>query len=148
MKKATKYIGRYLARAAIAEYRIESYDGENVTFWYEDHDTGEHIKVTLAVLTFIGKLVQQIHKKGFKYVRRYGLYSRKKNALAKEIIHLYNLVKQLKISEILNRKKKQEKKSWKQRIIETFDRNPLEWRKCKKEMELWKIWHDDYGLIF
>ena len=63
MKKVTKYIGRYLARAAIAEYRIESYDGKNVTFWYEDHDTGEHIKVTLDVLTFIGKLVQQIHKK-------------------------------------------------------------------------------------
>lgn len=63
MRKATKYIGRYLARAAIAEYRIESYDGESVTFWYEDHDSGEHIKVTLDVLTFIGKLVQQIHKK-------------------------------------------------------------------------------------
>ncbi|WP_207710389.1 hypothetical protein, partial [Clostridium thermarum] len=39
----------------------------------------------------------QIHKKGFKCVRRYGLYSRKKNALAKEIIHLYKFVKQLKI---------------------------------------------------
>jgi hypothetical protein len=148
MRKATKYIGRYLARAAIAEYRIESYDGESVTFWYEDHDSGEHIKVTLDVLTFIGKLVQQIHKKGFKCVRRYGLYSRKKNALAKEIIHLYRFVKQLKISDILNRKNKQEKKSWKQRIIETFNRNPLECRKCKREMELWKIWHDDYGLIY
>ena len=78
-RKATKYIGRYLARAAIAEYRIESYDGESVTFWYEDHDSGEHIKVTLDVLTFIGKLVQQIHKKGFKCVRRYGLLRTKSN---------------------------------------------------------------------
>ncbi|MCO7127380.1 transposase zinc-binding domain-containing protein [Sporolactobacillus shoreicorticis] len=30
VKGAAKYIGRYLARPAIAEYRIESYDGEKV----------------------------------------------------------------------------------------------------------------------
>ncbi|MBS4192035.1 transposase [Bacillus sp. FJAT-49705] len=35
-KGAAKYIGRYLARPAIAEYRIEEYDGKVVSFWYED----------------------------------------------------------------------------------------------------------------
>jgi hypothetical protein len=34
---AAKYIGRYLARPAIAEYRILEYDGKKVKFWYEDH---------------------------------------------------------------------------------------------------------------
>ncbi|WP_442861802.1 transposase [Caproiciproducens sp. MSJ-32] len=116
--------------------------------YFKDWKTKKLISVLYRKYKFIGKLVQQIHKKGFKCVRRYGLYSRKKNALAKEIIHLYRFVKQLKISVILNRKNKQEKKSWKQRIIETFNRNPLECRKCKREMELWKIWHDDYGLIY
>jgi hypothetical protein len=36
-RQAVKYIGRYLARAVIAECRIEEYDGKNVVFWYEDH---------------------------------------------------------------------------------------------------------------
>ncbi len=42
-KGAAKYIGRYLARPAIAEYRILGYDREHVTFWYEDHQTGKRI---------------------------------------------------------------------------------------------------------
>ena len=29
---AARYIGRYLARPAVAKYKILSYDGENVTF--------------------------------------------------------------------------------------------------------------------
>ena len=36
IKQAAKYIGRYLARPAIAEYRIIKYDGKYVTFWYEN----------------------------------------------------------------------------------------------------------------
>ena len=35
IKEAAKYIGRYLSRPAIAEYRISGYDGKSVTFWYE-----------------------------------------------------------------------------------------------------------------
>ena len=34
-KEAAKYIGRYLSRPAIVEYRISGYDGKSVTFWYE-----------------------------------------------------------------------------------------------------------------
>lgn len=34
-----RYIGRYLARPAIAEYRIISYDGSMVQFWYIEHGT-------------------------------------------------------------------------------------------------------------
>ena len=35
-KRAVQYNGRYSARAAIAEYRIISYKGEMVKFWYKD----------------------------------------------------------------------------------------------------------------
>jgi hypothetical protein len=31
-----RYIGRYIRHPAVAESRIESYDGEQVTFWYLD----------------------------------------------------------------------------------------------------------------
>jgi len=149
-KQAVKYIGRYLARAAIAEYRIEAYDGKKVTFWYEDHDDGEQIRVTLDVLEFIGKITQHIHSKGFKTVRRYGLYSRRRNKISREIIHLYRFIKQINIENLLKEKQKANtvKKKWKQRIIETFGKNPLTCKNCRKEMQLWKVWHKDYGMIY
>jgi len=105
-RQAVKYIGRYLARAAIAEYRIEEYDGERITFWYEDHDDGHKIRVTMAVLEFIGKITQHISPKGFKTVRRYGLYSRRRNKISKEIVHLYNFIKQMSIDKLLRDKNK------------------------------------------
>ncbi len=149
-KQAIKYIGRYLARAAIAEYRIEKYDGEKVTFWYEDHDDGHKIRVTIGVLEFIGKITQHICPKGFKTVRRYGLYSRRKNKISKQIVHLYNFVKELSIDKFLKAREleKVKKKTWKQRIIDTFGRNPIKCSKCNKEKFLWKIWHKDYGMIY
>jgi hypothetical protein len=60
-------------------------------------------------------------------------------------VKLYNFVKQRNIDELLKEKNKQNeiKKSWKQRIIESFERNPLLCDKCGTEKFLWKIWHKD-----
>ena len=38
----------------------------------------EKITVKMGALDFIGKLVNHIHPKGFRVVRRYWLYSRRK----------------------------------------------------------------------
>ena len=88
--------------------------------------------------------------KGFRMVRRYGVYSRTNNRLSKEIVHLYNFVKQRNINELLKEKKKRNeiKKSWKERIIENFNKNPLICNSCGTEKFLWKIWHKDYGVIY
>jgi hypothetical protein len=65
-------------------------------------------------------------------------------------VKLYNFVKQRNIDELLKEKNKQNeiKKSWKQRIIESFERNPLLCDKCGTEKFLRKIWHKDYGVIY
>lgn len=149
-KQAVKYIGRYLARAAIAEYRIIKYEKEIVTFWYADHDDGHKVIVSVGVLEFIGKITQHIMPKGLRTVRRYGVYARKKNKLSMQIVQLYNFMKQMTIETILKDKKKQDekKKTWKERIIENFGENPLMCKKCKEEKILWKIWHKDYGVIY
>lgn len=146
--QAIKYIGRYLGRAAIAEYRIKSYDGETVVFWYKDEDN-KRIELSMPVLEFIGKITQQIHKKGFKTVRRYGLYSRRSSKRSQEIIHLYRFMRQRNINELLKSKKENTiKKSWKQRMIEFFGENPLSCKKCNSEMELYRVWHERYGLLY
>ncbi len=86
--RAAQYIVRYFARPGIAEYRIISYDGEIVKFWYEDHTTGEIVESELPALDFIGKLIMHIPKKYFKIVRRYGLYRRDLNKLSKKSVEL------------------------------------------------------------
>lgn len=74
-KGAAKYIGRYLARPAIAEYRIVEYDGRTVHFWYEDHQTGKRVDKKISVYEFIYSIVQHITPKHFRMVGRFGLYS-------------------------------------------------------------------------
>ena len=149
-RQEVKYIGRYLARAAIAEYRIIKYENNSIRFWYEDHNDGQKKVIECDVLDFIGKITQHIAPKGFRMVRRYGAYSRRNNKLAKNIIHLYNFVKQRNINELLKEKSKANeiKKSWKERIIENFNKNPLSCNRCGNEKFLWEIWHKDYGVIY
>ena len=71
-----KYISRYLGRPVIATSRIDSYDGENVTFHYNKHEDNSYVEKTLPVLDFIKLLIQHIPEKHFKMTRYYGLYAR------------------------------------------------------------------------
>lgn len=105
------------------------------------------IEVTRDDLDFIGKLVNHIHPKGFRVVRRYGLYSRRKNKLSIEIVKLYNFIKQRNIFELIQ-KQKNKKISFKERLIETFGVNPFKCTSCGNEMMLWEIWHRKYGVIY
>lgn len=71
-----KYIGRYLGRPVIASSRIDSYDGERVTFHYNRHEDNKLVTETLHVYDFIKKLIRHIPEKHFKMVRYYGIYAR------------------------------------------------------------------------
>ena len=70
-----KYITRYVRHPPISDRRIESYDGENVTFWYEQPSTKERHYLTYPVLVFIHKVVVHLPEKGFHMAVSYGLYS-------------------------------------------------------------------------
>ena len=85
--KAIKYIGRYLSRAPIAEYKIIDYSDGNVTFYYEDlANNKEKVKLTLDVETFLSKLIIHIPPKHFKMIKRFGIYSRNINKEIKTIM--------------------------------------------------------------
>lgn len=73
-KGMIRYIGRYIRHPAVAEGRIESYDGKEVSFWYEDDD-GRHY-VIMTVEEFISAVIDHIPDKQFKTIRHYGVYSR------------------------------------------------------------------------
>jgi len=145
-KGAAKYIGRYLARPAIAEYRIVSYDGERVHFWYEDHRTGKRVDEIIPVYRFIYLLLQHIPPKHFRMVGRYGLYSRQKNQQSQKIVDLWNFMatRQLKLSF----RQVSKKKKYRDRMIEAFGKDPFLCPHCKCQMELVEIYHPDYGFLY
>jgi Putative transposase. len=59
-------MGRYIRHPVIANSRIESYDGHYVTFWYNDHVTGEKQYRKMEVMDFISAVVGHIPDRNFK----------------------------------------------------------------------------------
>ena len=145
VRYATRYLGRYLARPALAEYRIVHYDGQKVTFWYKDHDTKGKKYATLEVDEFIKLLIEHIPLKGFKMVRHYGLYSRRSKSISMKVLLKCKRFLQLKFSFLNN---DSERLNWRQRLIRSFGKDPLICSACKEEMLLWYIWHPKYGYLF
>ena len=52
-KSIVKYVSRYLGRPVIALSRIDSYDGDNVTFHYNRHEDNVFVRKTLPAIDFI-----------------------------------------------------------------------------------------------
>lgn len=144
---AAKYIGRYLARPAIAEYRVVSYDYHKVHYWYADHRTGKRVCVVSPVMKFTYDLVQHIPPKHIRMVGRYGLYSRGKNKESQKVINLWRFMVH-KQMEMIFPAKERRKKSYRERMLESYGQDPLICPCCKHRMLLVVIWHAEYGRIY
>jgi hypothetical protein len=128
-KGISRYIGRYIRHPAIANKRIVEYDGERVTFYYEDHDGRRH-EVEMGVLAFIHGVVRHIPPKQFKMVRYYGLYAPRKASAMRAVLKEIGKV----IGRVVRRL------SWRNRIQRDFQRDPLTCPRCGScDMELFSI---------
>uniref|UniRef100_UPI0034E93FDD transposase n=1 Tax=Enterocloster clostridioformis TaxID=1531 RepID=UPI0034E93FDD len=65
-KSIIKYVSRYLGRPVIALSRIDSYDGQMVTFHYNKHEDNSFVQKTLPAIDFIKLLILHIPEKNFK----------------------------------------------------------------------------------
>lgn len=123
-----KYIGRYTKRPVIAESRITDYDGNFVTFFYEDRQN-EFKKKEFCKLTceeFIAALIQHIPQPQFKMIRYYGILANSVRKKYQKIV--FKLLKQIKkISSWLR---------WRGRQIKYKKIDPLICRICGQEMVL------------
>jgi hypothetical protein len=75
-EQVVKHISHYPGHTVISTSRIDSYDGENVTFHYNKYEDNSFVQKTIPALDFIGLLIQHIPAKNFKMTRYYGLYAR------------------------------------------------------------------------
>jgi hypothetical protein len=140
-----RYLAKYVACPPIAVRRIMNYDGKHVRYWYKDHETKARKVETVDVFTFIGRMVEHIFPKGFQRVRYYGLqatktFSKWKEAIKKGLKRIGRLVK--------GAYQVVEKKTYRQRYKEASGRDPLVCRYCGGEMDIWRIWHPKYGIIY
>lgn len=129
-----KYISRYLGRPVIALKRIDSYDGENVTFHYNRHEDNAYVQKTLPALDFIRLLIQHIPEKNFKMTRYYGLYARHKE----KDKSLYKTVHKSKHQFIRSFTK------WRTDILLSFGYDPLTCPKCKHEMLFVELYYNHH----
>ena len=126
-----KYISRYLGRPVIATSRIDSYDGENVTFHYNKHEDNSYVEKTMSAIDFISLLIQHIPEKHFKMTRYYGLYARHR----KIDDNLRKIIPKSKHRILLDFNK------WRQLTLLSFGYNPLKCPKCNHEMEFLELYH-------
>lgn len=133
--KAIQYFGRYLARPAIAEYRITKFENNQITFWYNDLKSQEKTFLTLPLLKFMGRLIIQIPPKNFKMVRRYGFYARRKSV---NTSHALLSVRKSKNSTSYFL-------TWAEKIKKIFGKDPLVCPNCNTTMILSEFHHEKYG---
>lgn len=70
-RKISRYDARYVQHPAIANSRICSYNGEEVTFLYVDRDDVKQYE-TMSVDEFISAVIQHVPERQFKMIRYYG----------------------------------------------------------------------------
>src|SRR5437867_3863415 len=144
-QSVARYVAKYVVSPPIAVRRIDRYDGERVTYHYRSHRTDRMEYETVAVATFIGRMIQHTMPKGFKRIRYYGVQATKTFAKVKEVIQaalakVEGVVKgAVKIIARL---------TYRQRYEQSTGRDPLICPHCGGEMGLWRIWHPTYGVIY
>lgn len=97
----------------------------------------------MDVLTFIGRLVQSILPKGFHRIRYYGIHAT--CVFKKMKKQLEWMVGEIKVR--IEGAYQVVRKSFRERVIETFGRDPFKCIKCGGLMALVSIWHPGYGEI-
>ncbi len=144
-KGLAKYLAKYLACPPISVRRIVRYEKGQVTYWYKDHASKRKKVETVAVYTFIGRMVQHILPKGFQRVRYYGLEYSKSFSKWSEVIKegFKRIGRRIRGAyQIVSLQK------YRERYQEVSGRDPMICKNCGCEMELFRRWHPKYGVIY
>ena len=144
-QSVARYVAKYVGSPPISVRRIDHYDGHRGTYQYRSHRTERVEHETVAVETFIGRMVQHMVPKGFKRIRYYGVQATKtfakvKVAIQAALAKVEGVVKgAVKIIARL---------TYRQRYEQSTGRDPLVCPHCRSEMGVWRIWHPTYGVIY
>jgi len=144
-QSVARYVAKYVVSPPIAVRRIYRYDGHRVTYHYRSHRTERMEHDTVEVNTFIGRMVQHTMPKGFKRIRYYGVQATRTFAKVKALIReavakVEGVIKGA--VQIIARL------TYRQRYEQSTGRDPLRCPHCQSTMDVWRIWHPTYGVIY
>ena len=72
-RQVLRYLGRYTHRVAISNHRLDSFDGERVTFRWKDYAHGSKTRqMTLTATEFLRRFFLHVLPKGFVRIRHFG----------------------------------------------------------------------------
>src|SRR6516165_5789727 len=140
-----RYLAKYVVSPPISLRRIDRYDGQRVTYHYRSHKSERVEWETVAVYTFIGRMIQHVFPKSFQRIRYDGVQATKTFAKLKGVIQeavatVKGIVKgAIQILAPL---------TYRQRYQQSTGRDPLRCPYCQHEMGLWRIWPPTYGVIY
>ena len=124
-KSGVEYVTRYCGRPCISENRILNYDGENVTFCYNDHKDDVYHEVTVTAKEFIMTLLRHLIPTNFKTIRFFGFYRKKHENHDKMV---------LMINPNLHKMRKQFL-TYRLSLLKYFNRDPYNCPKCGKLLQ-------------
>lgn len=96
LKSGIEYVTRYCGRVPISENRIINYDGENVTFSYNDHKDESYHEITMKATEFIMLLLRHLLPKQYKIIRYYGFYNKKHSFHDKMIMLIHETKRKIR----------------------------------------------------
>jgi hypothetical protein len=144
-QSVARYVAQYGVSPPISVRRIDHDDGERGTDHDRSHRTDRMEHDTVTVDTFIGRMVQHTMPKGFKRIRDDGVHATKTFAKGKglrqaALAKVEGVVKGAGkiIARLTSR----------QRYAQSTGRDPLRCPHCQRTMDVWRIWHPTYGVIY
>jgi hypothetical protein len=138
------YLAKYVVSPPISLRRIDRYDGQQVTYHYRSHKSERVERETVAVYTFIGRMIQHVFPKGFQRIRYYGVqatktFARLKGMIQEALAKVKGMIKgAIKVIAPI---------TYRQRYQQSTGRDPLSCPHCQNVMGVWRIWHPQYGVI-
>ena len=145
------YLCKYVSSPPISIRRIEGYDGQAVTYRYEDHRKGP-VRETISAVEFIGRMIQHLPPKGFRMVRYYGIYARpiREKIHALVAVALKLLVQRAEqVAQYFARKRGMNPQQCVQKREECFGKGAMLCPACgSAKMLLVRIWSKAAGLVY
>jgi hypothetical protein len=151
VERLVVYLCKYVSSPPISIRRIESYDGQKVTYRYKDHLRGP-VTETLTAVEFIARMIQHLPPKGFRMVRYYGIYARpvrdKIHALVAKALEV--LVRRAQqVAQYFAQKRGMSSEAYREKLEQKFGKGLMRCPTCgSTKMVLIRIWSKAAGVLY
>jgi hypothetical protein len=137
-------LAQYAVSPPLARRRIDGYDGHQVPSHSRAHTRERVDREPVDVYTFMGRMRQHVFAQGVKRIRYYGVQA------TKPVTKIQGLIPEAFAQGkggVRGAVKILARLTSRQRYHHSRGRDPLLCPSCHQELELWTVWHPQYGVV-